>query len=248
MEQRELLAAVTEVAATLRVPIDLDEALDRITRSAVDTIPGISYASLSVTTKGGDIRTLAPTDPVAIRADELQYQLHQGPCFEAVVNARIVQVDDLAGDHRWPAYGRRVAECLGLRAQLAFQFDAAPHVRGALNLYAVEAHELTLETRQLGALFAHLAAVALGWSRQDATLHEALTTREVIGQAVGILMERYKIDANRAFSFLVRTSQSSNVKLREVAAGIIADTLAQSQSGARTTVVSRRRSFRSRSG
>ncbi|MEV0287025.1 MULTISPECIES: GAF and ANTAR domain-containing protein [unclassified Kribbella] len=229
MEQRELIAVVTEVAATLRAPIDLDEALDRITRSAVDTIPGITYASLSVTTKGGDIRTLAPTHQVAVQADELQYQLHQGPCFEAVVGAPVVQVDDLAGDGRWPAYGPRVAACLGLRAQVAFQFSAAPHARGALNLYAVEAHELTVETRQLGAMFAHLAAVALGWSRQDETLHEAVSTREIVGQAVGILMERYKLDADRAFSFLVRTSQTSNVKLRDVAAGIIADTVARTQ-------------------
>ncbi|WP_433167381.1 GAF and ANTAR domain-containing protein [Kribbella sp. CA-247076] len=225
MERKDLLEAVTEVAASLPPPIDVDEALRRITASAVETIPGVAYASLSVTSKGGKIRTLAPTDAVAVQADDLQYELRQGPCYEAVTGAPIVQVDDLAGDLRWPQYGPKVAVALGLRAQLAFQFRAEPHARGALNLYAVDARELTIETRQLGALFAHLASVALGWSRQDQSLHEALTTRETVGQAVGILMERYKIDANRAFSYLVRASQTTNVKVREVAAGIIADTL-----------------------
>ncbi|WP_233712422.1 GAF and ANTAR domain-containing protein [Kribbella turkmenica] len=223
MEHKELIEVVTGVADTLRAPINLDEALDRITGSAVETIPGISYASLSVTTKGGQIRTVAPTDPLALRADELQYEFQQGPCFEAVVGAPIVQSDDLANDRRWPRYGPEAAAALGLTAQLAFRCRAEPHARGALNLYFVEAHELTVETQQLGAMLAHLSAVALGWSRLDQSLHEALTTRELIGQAVGILMERYTIDADRAFSFLVRTSQSTNVKVREVAAGLIAE-------------------------
>jgi AmiR/NasT family two-component response regulator len=72
-------------------------------------------------------------------------------------------------------------------------------------------------------MFANLAAVALGWSRQDQTLHEALSTRELIGQAIGIVMERYRLDAERAFAFLVRTSQVGNVKLRDVATGVITD-------------------------
>jgi AmiR/NasT family two-component response regulator len=80
-----------------------------------------------------------------------------------------------------------------------------------------------METRQLAPLFANMAAVALGWTRQEETLNDALVTRNLIGQAVGIVIERYKIDSDRAFSFLVRTSQTGNVKLRDVAAGIVKD-------------------------
>jgi AmiR/NasT family two-component response regulator len=72
-------------------------------------------------------------------------------------------------------------------------------------------------------LFANLAAAALGWSRQDQTLNAALHSRSLIGQAIGIVMERYRLDSNRAFGFLVRTSQTGNLKLRDVAAGIVAD-------------------------
>jgi len=141
----------------------------------------------------------------------------------------VVQVDDLLADVRWPEYGPKAAMVFGLGSQLAFQFLAEPHARGALNLYANRPQAIDAETRQLGAMFANLAAVALGWSRLDESLHEALTTRETIGQAIGIVMERYHLDADRAFGFLVRTSQTSNVKVRDVARGIIADTVSKSE-------------------
>jgi GAF domain-containing protein len=107
MELDELIGVVNEVAASLQLPMDLEATLDRITRSAAESIPGIDHASISVTTKGGRIQTLAPTDAVATRADELQYELRQGPCYEAVAGEPVVQVDDLATDLRWPSTVRR---------------------------------------------------------------------------------------------------------------------------------------------
>jgi hypothetical protein len=98
-----------------------------------------------------------------------------------------------------------------------------------LNLYSVLPHQIDADTRQLGAMFARLVAIALGWGRHDESLGEALVTRQQIGQAVGIVMERYRMDADRAFAFLVRASQTGNVKLRDVAAGIIADTVANTR-------------------
>jgi hypothetical protein len=111
----------------------------------------------------------------------------------------------------------------GFAASLAFQFRAEPHVRGGFNLYANAPGQIGAETRQLGGMFANLAAIALGWNRQNQTLNQALETRTVIGEAVGIVMERYRLDPDRAFNFLIRTSQTANIKLREVAAGVVAD-------------------------
>jgi ANTAR domain-containing protein/GAF domain-containing protein len=227
MELDELIAVVNEVAASLQLPMDLEATLDRITYSAAEATPGIDHASISVTTKGGRIQTLAPTDSVATRADELQYELRQGPCYEAVAGEPVVQVDDLATDLRWPEYGPKAAAELGIGSQLSFQFHAEPNVRGALNLYAGEPGQIDGETRQLGAMFARLVAIALGWGRHDETLSRALASRAQIGQAVGIVMERYRLDADGAFAFLVRVSQTGNVKLREVASGMIADTVAK---------------------
>jgi hypothetical protein len=225
MELTELIDVMDQVAISLRFPMHIEETLEVITVGAVESVPGIEHASISLTGKDGRIKTLAPTDRLAVRADELQYELGEGPCLDAVLDEPVVQVDDIGTDLRWPAYGPRAAKELGVGSQLAFQFRAEPHARGGLNLYSNQPNSITAETRQIGVLFANLAAVALGWSRQDQTLTEALGSRNVIGQAIGVVMERYSLDPDRAFGFLVRTSQTGNIKLRDVAAGVVDDAI-----------------------
>ncbi|GAB2642548.1 ANTAR domain-containing protein [Kribbella swartbergensis] len=227
MEQPDLVAVMARVADSLRYPIDIAQTLEEITAGAVAAVPGIDHASLSITGRDGKIQTLAPTDEVAVQLDALQYELSEGPCLEAVLAEPLVQVDDISNDLRWPSYGPRAVKEFGIRSQLAFQFRADPHVRGGVNLYSKHPYRITVETRQLGVLFANLAAAALGWSRQDETLNEAVHTRHLIGQAIGITMERYQIDPNRAFGFMVRISQTSNTKLHEIAADIVADVIAK---------------------
>ncbi|MET7283699.1 GAF and ANTAR domain-containing protein [Kribbella sp. NPDC005582] len=218
----DLAAVMTAAAATLRAPIDLDKTLEQLLASVIDTVPGIDQASLSITSRDGTIETLAPTDQRVVQADQLQYELREGPCLEAALAEPVVEAGDLATDPRWPQYGPKAA-ALGFGAQIAFQFRAEPHARGALNLYSDQPHTIDNDTRALGALFAGLIAVAMGWARQDASMNAALITRNVIGQAVGIVMERYTIDPDRAFAFLVRISQDTNTKLRTVAERIIQD-------------------------
>ncbi|WP_238164679.1 GAF and ANTAR domain-containing protein [Kribbella pittospori] len=223
-----LIEVMTEVAAALLVPIDLDETLDRITASVTEAIPGVDYASVSVTTRGGQIRTLAPTSALAIHADELQYEFGEGPCLQAALTEPVVEVDDLTSDLRWPTYGPKAA-ALGVKSQLSFQFRADPHVRGALNLYAAQPHAIDGECRQLSAMFAALVAVAMGWARRDQTLGQAVVSHTTVGQAVGVIMERHRLDPDRAFGFLVRTSQNSNIKLHQVAERIVADATRNAQ-------------------
>jgi GAF domain-containing protein len=212
-----------QVALSLRFPMDVEQTLQGITEAVVAATPAIDHASISLTAKDGKITTLAPTDDVAVRADELQYELGEGPCLAAVLEEPVVQVDDILTDLRWPVYGPRAARDFGIGSQLAFQFRAEPHVRGGFNLYSDQPHSISIEDRQLAMLFANLAAAALGWSRQDDSLQKALETRNGIGQAIGIVMERYQLDPDRAFAFLVRTSQAGNIKLHRVAAGIVAE-------------------------
>lgn len=216
----EIADAMAEVAASLRAPMELEETLGVITRVAAETIPGIVEASISITTKDGQIETLAPTGPRVTRADHLQYELGEGPCLDAAIEEPIVAVNDLAADPRWPDFGPKAA-ALGFGSQVAFQFRAVPHVRGALNLYAQEPNSIDRDSIHLGSMFAGQVAVAMGWARQDQTLTEALATRNTIGQAVGIVMERYKLDSDRAFAFLTRLSQTSNTKLNVIAARLV---------------------------
>jgi hypothetical protein len=212
--------AMAEVAASMQAPMDLDETLRLITRSAAETVPGIVEVSISLTRKDGRIETIAPTGPLATRADLLQYELREGPCLDAALGEPVVRVGDLGTDGRWPVFGPKAA-ALGFGAHVAFQFRAEPHIRGALNLYSGEPYGLDQDSVHLGSLYAGQVAVAMGWARQGETMNEALATRNVIGQAVGIVMERYCLDADRAFAFLVRLSQSGNLKLRQVAASLV---------------------------
>ncbi|MEV0793438.1 GAF and ANTAR domain-containing protein [Kribbella sp. NPDC050459] len=223
MELPELADLMTTVADTLRTPVTAEDSLDLITSSVAASIPGITGASISVTSTDGTIETLAPTDPLAAEVDQLQYDLGEGPCLDAALSEPVVQVDNLGTDDRWPQYGPKAA-ALGMHSQLSFQFRAAPRVRGALNLYADKPQAFDADAHYIAGMYADWAAVLLGWSRQESTMTEALESRTTIGTAIGILMERYQLDANRAFTFLVRTSQTGNVKLREVAAGVVRDT------------------------
>lgn len=223
MELQEFVVVMTDVAETLRSPFAVNEALDLITRSAAGSIPGVDHASISLTAKNRRIQTLAPTGPVAVRADELQYELEEGPCYDAAHGEPAVQVDDLASDPRWPQYGAKAASLFGLGSQLALPFEAAADARGSLNLYAERPHAMDGETVQLGMMFARVTALALGWAREGETMSQGLERRATVGQAIGILMERYRLDSHQAFSYLVRTSESTNLKLHLVAAEIVAD-------------------------
>jgi GAF domain-containing protein len=217
------------VALSLRFPMDVEETLQGITAAVVAATPSLDHASISITAKDGKIETLAPTDDVALRSDQLQYELGEGPCIAAVLSESVVQVDDVSTDPRWPAYGPRAAREIGIGSQLAFQFVAEPHARGGFNLYSDRPHSISAEDRGLAMMFANIAAAALGWSRQDANMSKALESRNVIGQAVGIILERYRLDSDRAFAFLVRTSQASNIKLHQVATGIVAEAASKAE-------------------
>jgi hypothetical protein len=227
---QQLADVMADVSSSMQAPVNLDQTLQLITRGAAETVPGIVEASISLTRKDGRIETLAPTGPLAIRADHLQYELHEGPCLDAALGEPVVMVADLATDPRWPDFGPKAA-ALGLGAHLAFQFSAEPHTRGALNLYCTEPYGIDEDSVHLASLFAGQLAVAMGWAKQDETMSQALATRNVIGQAVGIVMERYTLDADRAFAFLARLSQSGNIKLREVATSLVESANAKSRQG-----------------
>ena len=119
----------------------------------------------------------------------------------------------------------------GLRAQLAVQLFADEERLGGLNLYSTESEEIDEDAPHVAQLFASHAAIALGRAQHEENLNVALSTRKTIGQAVGILMERYGIDEDRAFQFLVRASSTGNIKLRDVAEELVTRTNEQYRKG-----------------
>ena len=187
----------------------------------METIDGCDYAGIFLV-EDDQITTPATTDPIVVELDGLQHDADEGPCLDAVSERGTFYAEDLADDARWPKFGPAAAAA-GMRSLLAFPL-LADDIRAALNLYARFPRAFGATDRAKGLLFAALAGIALGSAhtregeaRRTHGLEEALVTREVIGQAQGILMERERIVADQAFDVLRRASQHLNVKLREVA-------------------------------
>jgi hypothetical protein len=196
-------------------------ALHGLAVSAVDNIPGTEFASITVLDDQG-IRTVAATDPRAEQVDALQYELREGPCYAAVTEERLVLINDMAASTAFPRYGARATQ-LGVQSQAAIQLVNSRE-RAGLNLYAGQVGAFDRSTVQLAELFATHAASLLDYATQVEQLSEALHTRSDIGTAIGVVMERYGIDRDQAFAFLVRNSNNRNIKIRVLAQEIIRGT------------------------
>jgi GAF domain-containing protein len=220
MTEDGLQDSVRRLAEALQ-PSDYDTTLQAITAAAVDVLPDVEYASITVKHADDTIDTIAPTDDLVLDIDGKQYELKEGPCYDAATDRAHVISPDLAADDRFPTYGPYVVG-KGIRAQAGLRLFDAPASQGALNLYSQRPGAFE-DFSTLANLFAHQAAVAIGYAREIADLNDALRTRTTIGQAVGIIMERYGLSDERAFAFLTRLSQHGNIKLRVVATEIVAD-------------------------
>ena len=227
MTQSRLVELISSAASALGEPADLPETLDRITAAARATVPGVDQASISIRHPDGLLQTVAPTDLVVIEADEVQHDLEEGPCYDVVTSDVFTYSRDLAEDERWPNYGPKAA-ALGLGSQLALRLLDHEGVRAGLNLYAVRPGAFD-ENQELAALFAAQARVAMAQARGRQTLNAALTSRDTVGKAIGIAMERYNITDEQAFQMLVRMSQTNNVKLRQVAADMVAEKIGEAR-------------------
>ena len=197
-------------------------ALASLADSAAGNIPGVDFVSITVHEADHSLYTAAATDPVAVQADVLQYELREGPCYAAVTDERFVLVNDVAATTAFPRYGPRAVE-LGVGAHAAIQL-VDDRRRAGLNLYAWRAGSFDRYTVEFAELFAAQAGAILGYAEQVEQLSQALHTRTDVGTAVGILMERYRIDRHQAFAFLARNSQNRNIKVRVLAQHVIDDT------------------------
>lgn len=216
----ERVIAVARGLADALTPGDLDSTLARITAAAVDVLPDVQYSSITVKHADGRLETVAPTDDLLREVDAKQYELREGPCYEAAVDSVHVTSPDLAADERFPRYAPAALDA-GLRAQAGIRLFENDASQGALNLYSTRVGAFA-DLGVLGLLFAHQSATALDYAREIQNLSEALKSRGTVGQAVGIVMERFGLDDARAFGFLVRMSQQENVKVRVLAEQLVA--------------------------
>jgi GAF domain-containing protein len=229
----EFARSLAKAAREMHSRRDLLSTLQVIAETAQRSLPGIDHAGISVTHRDGRVETMAATDQLVWKLDQLQYELNEGPCLDAIWTDTVVRVDNAHHEQRWPRFIPG-AVALGLRAQLGLRlYDA--QTLGSLNLYATESDTINPDTVWMAELLATQAAIALGHARQEEHLNQALFTRKVIGQAIGILMGRYDLDEDRAFAFLTRVSQDGNTKLRDVAARLVETTNADNRLPAKTS-------------
>ena len=218
--QDELAVSFSELARTLQQPDDPDRTLQAIVQAAVQLIPGVGEASISAVLGRKRVDSQAPSGELAQAVDALQDELGQGPCLDAVYEQQTVRVADMATETRWPQFAARALQA-GAAGMLSFQLYVEGDNLGALNLYSRQAGTFDDESEHIGLLFASHAAVAYDAVRQQTGLARSVATRQLIGQAQGILMERHKITADQAFGLLVRVSQHRNHKLRDVADDLV---------------------------
>ncbi|WP_418062478.1 GAF and ANTAR domain-containing protein [Pimelobacter simplex] len=214
-----IASALTEAAQAINSHRSLDDTLDAIVRAAQQTVPGFEHVGISITHSNGTIETRAGTGQLVWEVDELQYKLAEGPCYDAIRHGGVTVMDDVDQEDRWPRYVDEVRR-LGLHAQMGLQLYTDDGTLGGLNFYSWKPG-VDPDAVQLAELFAAHAAIALGRARHEHQLNESVASRQAIGTAVGIIMERYRIPEDRAFQFLVRASSTSNIKLRAIAQEIV---------------------------
>ena len=201
---------------------NVEHTLEKAVGLAVELLEDCEGAGVSLVRRDKSLETPAATDDWVTRGDELQYELQEGPCIDAVWEQELIHSPDLANDGRWPSWGPRVVEELGVASMLCMQLFTDKDAVGALNLYSRRAGAFgdASERYEAQALAAHVA-VALVAAQEIQQLNTAVVSRTVIGQAEGILMERFDIDGDRAFSVLKRVSMNTNCKLHTVASEFV---------------------------
>ena len=215
-----------DLARVVLVGRDLSEVLSDITSVARKAMPAVEAASITLI-RGEKAFTAAYDGQMALDADELQYERGYGPCIDAGLSGQTMVIDDMTTEERWPDYARNAA-AHGVGSSLSVPLPFQTATIGALNTYSTRPHAFGQDDLVLGQEVATWIALAVGnadavarTSDELRNMHIAMKSRAVIDQAKGILMERYKINEDRAFAVLARASQTSNIKLRDVAQELI---------------------------
>jgi GAF domain-containing protein len=215
-DRHQLAQRLAEAARGLQEQSDPQQVLDRVASLAVAMVPGADQASITMVRSRRHVYSAAATGDLAREFDALQDETGEGPCLDAIWQQPMVRVDDLAGDPRWPVLGRRAAE-RGVGSMLCLRLVVHRGTLGALDLLARRESAFADESEHIGLLLASHAAIAVADAQNLEHAITALVHRDLIGQAKGILMERFKITADQAFDVLAKVSQDSNRKVYAVA-------------------------------
>lgn len=224
-----LAAAYAELQRLLLDAVEVERLLDELARLAAVTLstPETSTSCGITLRQGKETHTVATSDDFALQVDEIQYSNGQGPCLQALHDQHVVSVEDMSRETRWPAYVSR-ALSFGVASSLSLPLLGEQGFAAALNLYASRPGAFTEELHATAEALAEQAGGALrlavrhsGQVQLSEQLQEALASRAVIDQALGIIMAQQRCTSDVAFTILRAASQSRNRKLREIAVDLI---------------------------
>jgi GAF domain-containing protein len=212
----ELAEKLGELARSMQDEKGLEHTLEAIVHAAAETVPGADEASITSVVRRREVQTIAATSPLPRSVDQAQYETGQGPCLSSLYEGQTVRLSDMRSEPRWPEFAARASK-LGVGSMLAAQLYVEGDNLGALNLHSRQLDAFSNESEQVALMFAAHAAVAFAGAKAEEQMQTAVDSRDIIGQAKGILIERYKIGSHEAFRLLVVASQTTNIKLYDVA-------------------------------
>jgi len=220
MTELDLAQTFADLALALDAQETVDQALEEAVRLAMDTVDGAELGGISWLVRGRPMETAGATDAVVERLNNLAFDLDEGPCLDAGQDQTTSIIDDLAAETRWPRFAPRAAE-LGVRSMLSCALSSPRRTLGALNLYSREPGAFSDDDARMAEIYAAHASIVLVSRQLEADLRVAVDSRGLIGQAIGILIERHKVQPKQAFDMLVHASQRRHVKLRDIAAQLV---------------------------
>lgn len=219
--ENELLEQLAEIAHRLSEADGVDDLLQLIVDLGEDYLEGCDGASLMLIGKNRTISSPAFSSRVAYDSDLAQYKADEGPCLDALRDHAVYMIDDLETEERWPKY-RALALTLGVRSMLSYRLYAKGRTFGALDFYAKRPNVYSPFSKVIGQVFASHAGVALKGAITEAGFEKAIQSRDIIGQAKGIIMERRDLPAADAFAKLTAVSRAQHIRVRDIAAQIVA--------------------------
>lgn len=197
------------------------QALAELLGSTSKYVPSAQYAGITLASKSKGITTPAATHLYPIVLDEIQQRHRDGPCLSAAWEHHTVRIDDLASDGRWPRYRQDALDETPIRSIMSFELSVNHDGFSALNFYAERPNAFDDDAVEMGLIFATHTALAWTTLRRGDQFRSALASRDILGQAKGILMERFDVDAMEAFRLLTTLSQQLNIKVAEIAQRLV---------------------------
>ncbi|WP_405059557.1 GAF and ANTAR domain-containing protein [Kribbella sp. NBC_01505] len=208
-----------QLAVDLHDSAGIDETVGAVVEFAVQAL-NCSHAGVALVVARGQLEIPAVTDPVVAEIYRVQVAGGRGPLTESMRDHTVVTVPDVALDSRWPEWAGKVLE-LGVRSVLDVPLTTGTGVVGVLGLYSTHPYAFGPDEEAIAHILARHASVAVATARHEKQLAAAVDARKLVGQAMGILMERFDVDGDQAFAILKRYSQDTNRKLRDVAQDLI---------------------------